>query len=1647
MHDETAEGLFIGVGIDRYVSSDLADLTGSANEVKRIGELVGGHFDTRLLRDPDEATVQNALRGCAGRFADVAGSAIGMWSGHGIPGAGPGTLKLLAHDSGDDPSEGFDAVEFATRIAATGASQILVIIDTCYAGNAVDAILRIYNYFRVSPPAGEWCWFGLLAACGPEKVRQHQLGSQLERLLREGPRPDSPYTADIRRRWSTHHRFIRGDDLWDALIKQWDYAVADTEPKFASIGDARPFIRNPLWEMGAGPLSVVEVLNGTDARSVFFGRQNAISTIVSWLNGQSFGVYVIAGAQGSGKSALLHKALSTHIDECSSTDTSSSLIVDVSGLSSDVIAAKIDRILIARGLIDQAGLPRNALELCGALQRVRDATGRAPVIALDALSEATEPARTIETLIGPMGTVATVVVSTRPNSITVPRQRRASQPPKWAAAAETADLVSLPAVLAEPDRILDLDSTEHKKSGWDAIEEMFTSLLADDDPVEPIRALREEGGVDAPPPFVLADLLIEHAQQAIENQESTPVSVGNVLHTVLDRLVSHAYEDSTRGAAIALLNALPLGFGAGLPEREWLAIANATRLKQTPPLDRRDVAQTLEPFAAYIVEDSESDEAVYRFAHTLIAEYFAVRVRSTADDENTINLKVAAAMIEIIGSATMHESSPHLQRYLWRYIARAGELGLDLVRGHDSFTETLAVAALAVSIDKLGRRQLTDALSAAQEAVSAAERVTGNSRDQTLAPALAHLATVYQTVGQISRAVPVGRRAVATYNQLVSQTAEFVADLAAAAHNLANILMDAQDTTATEVAAQAVRLEQSFMREGGDNRYRLGVAHNTLALALKMEGRVNDAIQASRDAVEVLQAAVNITATERDRAALAQALQNLGSHLAERGEFDEAVTLTERARDMMDVLAIQDDTWKPALLETLSDLGVRYIQAGQTEQAVLTSVQAVQGYQNMTSMTASEATNYAGALTNYASILTAVGRSDAAMEPASTAVKILRTAADGEEAKRPALALMLDNYANSLTLTGHYTEAIEASEQALGYYRAAREQNPNLDNDVARVLSNHSQRLAAAGRFSEAIVRDAEAIALFEQLTVSDSRNAVYVATTRSVMAIHFVAAGNPSRGMQLAAQATAEGERLLERGLILEQQLATIYLEATKASQPDPAVSARYAQRTVQLLRQSGLTTSPEYATALRNLAACHGMAGQIDNGLEVISEAMDLWAQLLTIDNSHRSGLASALGTQAQLHLEHRRTCEARDTAIAAVEHYRLLPEMSRDDIETCGKALATLSNALVRGGEQFDALDEQIELCLHVFDGPTLALLIGCLVTSVPIDHPRIPSWIYTAIGELGTGNPMLLLHLRRIARRARNDNRLRFDQSWGRDTDTDVPGWIFIDERQIDWVMSWVSSNDFTSAERFLRNNDQLLGADYDSAVDEALLVVDPARGAALQDIRNRLRFARQGDALAADSVEGGHPHDGDDGDQQKNAYDTAEQFLEADLGQRLRLLAEHGELLRSETVSRHLRLRSDSQRANAAVSLIELSRIPLHAEIANVVRDAHLADEWLSRIAEQHDVKVLRQAGVVMMNAATEASQSGVLAVISFYLGVSLLQSELAEQMRELIQSAAEAAPDRVAAWQRLCQRLLPTKQEFSQAAELLEEEEVGDGSE
>ena len=105
--------------------------------------------------------------------------------------------------------------------AESGANQLLFLVDTCFSGAAAKAGEVAAAIMRSRPPEGKYVWVGVLASClDMETARDGLFGQRLRKLLADGPR-----AAELRVRWSPHSQYVRGDDVCDAVLKEWDSDV------------------------------------------------------------------------------------------------------------------------------------------------------------------------------------------------------------------------------------------------------------------------------------------------------------------------------------------------------------------------------------------------------------------------------------------------------------------------------------------------------------------------------------------------------------------------------------------------------------------------------------------------------------------------------------------------------------------------------------------------------------------------------------------------------------------------------------------------------------------------------------------------------------------------------------------------------------------------------------------------------------------------------------------------------------------------------------------------------------------------------------------------------------------------------------------------------------------------------------------------------------------------------------------------------------------------------------------------------------------------------------------------------------------------------------------------------------------------------
>ena len=299
---------FRGVGVSQYAKG-YPGLSHVLPDVEAIAGLLAGAFQCAVLPNPEEEAARSCMKKVRGSMAD-GGSLVLLWSGHAIPSPADG-LRLLTRDSESYETDGLGAAsDVAGPCAESGANQILVIADTCFSGEAVVAGGVAARILQKAPPEGEHVWVGVLTSClSAETARDGMFGPRLVKLLTCGP-----VTPELRVRWSPHSVSIRGDDLCDAMLKDWDSPAQS--PDFLSRGSAWWMFPNPLYDPAA-PERVVEHLllaarggASQDERSWFTGRTVEVDLVVAWVRSRQPGVHVITGSAGTGKIAIAGRVVS-----------------------------------------------------------------------------------------------------------------------------------------------------------------------------------------------------------------------------------------------------------------------------------------------------------------------------------------------------------------------------------------------------------------------------------------------------------------------------------------------------------------------------------------------------------------------------------------------------------------------------------------------------------------------------------------------------------------------------------------------------------------------------------------------------------------------------------------------------------------------------------------------------------------------------------------------------------------------------------------------------------------------------------------------------------------------------------------------------------------------------------------------------------------------------------------------------------------------------------------------------------------------------------------------------------------------------------------------------------------------------------------
>ncbi|SDF31589.1 hypothetical protein SAMN05216553_10156 [Lentzea fradiae] len=920
---ERVRGRFVGIGVGSYEL--MQPLQHAVSDVRELHALLRG-YDGQPLADPTEAEVRTHMRELC-RQPQEGGALVALWSGHAVLTAK--NLRLLARDNTGE-HDGIALTDFALWCAASGAHQVLIVVDACYSGAQLDEAVGTVATIQEQLLAGQVHWTGVLVSCSSfETARDGLFGGKLRKLLRVGPTADEDAW-----RWSDRTALVDGGAVGTALLNAWDSDVQ--RPRFMQYGSAQPMLPNPMFAANTVVKHLLLAARGGDSadnRSWFTGRTDQVDRVVGWVRSGVPGLRVVTGSPGTGKSAVLGRVVSLsnpaerdlllttgpsfrHADPGpGSVDAA----VHARAMDADRVADLLSRQLVAAGLVPAPEGPRRgAAELVG----VVSALTAPPVLVVDGLDEARGESFSIATsLLTKLANHAVVVVSTR-------------QAHRVAGGAPLLTELS-------PVEVLDLDDADDEAD----VREYVVARLGSRVPQSTVDEL-------AKLPFLTAWMITD--QVLADGGADLKLSLDAAFERELAKVPS----------ARALLTALTWSYGAGFPEEEWRAVAEALSGEK---FSREDVTAVLTELGRHIVQDGEEGTAVFKLTHQTFADHLRPPFSPSRDEVFAPGAeKVACALIELYRQRLRAGVPPDVPGYLWKYAWRhcghAGTRALDGLRAlavtYRLLLPDIALAATTAANELMHWGRADEAIAPLEEAAEHFRTLVPELRMYLadLAFVLNKLGTRFREAGRLQQAVAPAEEAVVRYRELVASTPTTAESLTHkrlaqriakttphgsenptyVAH-LSGALVDLSDTYAMlgrrseslSTARDAVKVV--------DSDAPLARAMTCLATRCGETGRRYEAMQRSKQAVELYYALAQTNPVHL--ADLVTALVELSrDHLA-LGRLSDADRVTRQAAEISGALG-RHAAFRPQLADAALSLSVAHSLVGRTGDALATARQA-----------------------------------------------------------------------------------------------------------------------------------------------------------------------------------------------------------------------------------------------------------------------------------------------------------------------------------------------------------------------------------------------------------------------------------------------------------------------------------------------------------------------------------------------------------------------------------------------------------------------------------------------------------------------------------------------------------------------------------
>lgn len=668
-----AQRTLLTVAVRDYEDDDDEFTAGIDEQLQVVAEWWSAHDPGTAFRQvppPELKTrddIEDFLR--RHRVREMEGQALVLFiTGHGVSGSRTHFLKLPDSVKGRHLNTSMRTTELITAALDSHAENVLVIVNTCYAGKIHSEVANLYEDIRADRKAR--CSLDVLVTCGHDKPVQVRRFPTLLRGAFHRLRTTAGITTPHLSVADLMEEFERGLGTPEAIKQHRLHRLIDGSGHLTPT----PCIPNPGYRhvrelVGVGrrqastPTDDYWLDRATgrtqddDSGWYFRGREDLNRRVAEFLSGaRARGVLLITGSAGSGKSALLARAVvlssPTFRDEPIFKTAMDLVDAETVPAPGSITAAVLAR---HRGAADLAGDILQALGVApehpGSIrdpvvewtqQIVQTLRARSePVtILIDGLDEADERHRIIEDVLAPLSEFCA------PQLAHVPNPRQDTDPPPPTSPAGLRLLIGVRSSrplsasrTALPDEEQGL--VEALQAVFPAAEEQRTDDEGSKKDIELyLHALICDGGhrdtaqeaaeLVAPevwPSFIDARLAGEQLRRAddpaaVARQPEWQKMLQRGTTGLLKRdLMLVAADGLPADVALALLRASAFAEGAGIPwSNIWPQMARVLLRRSRDDWDEMIQKLLKSRLNGYLAHDHEDNRRVYRPAHEALAE-------------------------------------------------------------------------------------------------------------------------------------------------------------------------------------------------------------------------------------------------------------------------------------------------------------------------------------------------------------------------------------------------------------------------------------------------------------------------------------------------------------------------------------------------------------------------------------------------------------------------------------------------------------------------------------------------------------------------------------------------------------------------------------------------------------------------------------------------------------------------------------------------------------------------------------------------------------------------------------------------------------------------------------------------------------------